>query len=119
MSSGGQLYPMDSMVPIPATECANQKIFRIEFAARAKAAADFRLYKVNTALRQTDELGKNAPIGMRFTLALGMRRLSRIVCRDRVLQHSFRSSGKYIAGEIAEKPLSFRCSAPTFSSSWQ
>jgi len=23
MSSGGQLYPMDSMVPIPATECAN------------------------------------------------------------------------------------------------
>jgi hypothetical protein len=42
----------------------NQKIFRIEFAARAKAAADFRLYKVNAALRQTDELGKNAPIGM-------------------------------------------------------
>src|SRR4029079_9835407 len=42
----------------------NQKIFRIEFTAGAKAAADFRLDEVNTALRQADEVGENAPMGM-------------------------------------------------------
>ena len=55
--------PANRFAKMPGGE-GNQKIFRIEFAARAKAAADFRLYEVNTALRQTDEVGKNAPIGM-------------------------------------------------------
>ena len=42
----------------------NQKVLRIKFAARAEAAADFRLDEMDTALRQADELRENAPIGV-------------------------------------------------------
>lgn len=43
----------------------NQKIFRIKFAAGPEAAADFGFDEMNAALRQADEVGENAPVGVR------------------------------------------------------
>ncbi len=55
--------PANRFAEMPRGE-GNQKIFRIELAARAEAAADFRLDEMNRALRQADQLGENAPVGV-------------------------------------------------------
>src|SRR4029077_6603524 len=56
-------YPTDGLAKMHRGE-RNQKIFRIEFTPGTETTADFRFDEMNAALRQTDQVGENAPVGM-------------------------------------------------------